>query len=200
MRFEDVKNRIENLHYFSKGWRGIIYRGCFEEKEVAIKVARSVEKEYSIKKEADILERLKGYKHFPQILLKGEDFFIYEFIEGKSIEELELTPEEKLKIYLQVLDMAYLLDRLKINRDEFARLDKNLLIGKDRTVYLLDFERGHMNVKKTHNFTQFLQFLRKEGILSYQQAIELGKAYRSDPEGIYRHVKDTLIQALSYSS
>ncbi|WP_333784340.1 hypothetical protein [Thermocrinis sp.] len=195
-----MKDRIENLQYFSKGWRGIIYRGRFEEKEVAVKVARSVEKEYSIRKEADILERLKGYKHFPQILLKGEDFFMYEFIEGKPIEELELTPEEKLKIYLQVLDVAFLLDSLEINRDEFARLDKNLLIGKDITVYLLDFERGHMNAKKTHNFTQFLQFLRKEGILSYQQAVELGKAYRSDPKGIYGHVKDILVRALSHSS
>ncbi|WP_448584178.1 hypothetical protein [Thermocrinis sp.] len=198
MRFEDVKDKIENLQYFSKGWRGIIYRGQFEGKDIGVKVARSVEKEYAIKKEADILERLKGYKHFPQILLKGTDFFMYEFIDGKPLGEFELKPEEKLKIYLQVLDIVFLLDKLKINRDELARLDKNLLIGKDGTVYLLDFDRGHMNVKKTHNFTQFLQFLRKEGILSHQQAIELGKNYRLDPEGTYNHVKDIITQALSY--
>jgi putative serine/threonine protein kinase len=55
---------------------------------------------------------------------------MYEFIDGVPIEKLSLSPEEKLSLYMQVLEIAYLLDSLRINRDEFARLDKNLLVRK----------------------------------------------------------------------
>jgi Predicted Ser/Thr protein kinase len=200
VRFEDIKDKIEGLTYIGKGWRGIIYKGFFEGKEVAVKVARSEEKEYAIRKEAKILERLKGYPYFPKILLSGEDFFMYEFINGVPIDELELSQEEKLKIYSQVLDIAFLLDSLKINRDEFSRLDKNLLIGQDGTVYLLDFDRGSLDVKKTHNFTQFLQFLKKEGIISDEQAISFGKLYKSNPEEAYKNVKSVLDSAIQTST
>ncbi|WP_448588371.1 hypothetical protein [Thermocrinis sp.] len=197
MKFEDFKSRIEGLRYLSKGWRGIIYKGFFEGKEVAIKVAKSAEKEYAIRKESDILEKLRDYEYFPKLLVKGEDFFIYEFIDGLPFDKLELSPEDRLRIYLRVLDIAFLLDKLRINRDELARLDKNLLVSKDGKVYLLDFDRGALNVKKPHNFTQFLQFLRKEGVIPYEQVVSLGKAYRSDPEDTYRHVKTLLESALS---
>jgi predicted Ser/Thr protein kinase len=59
MRFEELKPKIQGLTYLDEGWRGVVYRGFFEGKEVAIKVAKAQEKEYAIRKEARILERLK---------------------------------------------------------------------------------------------------------------------------------------------
>ena len=200
MKFEDVKDKIEGLTYLSKGWRGIVYRGFFEGKDVAIKVAKSPEKEYAIRKEAKILERLKDYPNFPKLLLKGEDFFIYEFIDGLPLDKLELNQEERIKIYCQVLDIAFLLDSLRINKDEFAKLDKHLLVGKDGTVYMIDFDRGALDVEKPHNFTQFLQFLRKEGIISHEQAVSFGKAYRLNSGDVREHVRAILRKALSSSA
>ena len=83
MRFEELKPKIQGLTYLDEGWRGIVYRGFFEGKEVAIKVAKAQEKEYAIRKEARILERLKDYPYFPKLILSGEDFIMYEFIEGE---------------------------------------------------------------------------------------------------------------------
>jgi len=200
MRFEELKPKIQDLTYLDEGWRGVVYRGFFEGKEVAIKVAKSQEKEYAIRKEARILERLKDYPYFPKLILRGEDFIMYDFIDGVPMEKLSLSPEERLSLYMQVLEIAYLLDSLRINRDEFARLDKNLLVGKDGRIYLLDFERGALDVKKPHNFTQFLQFLRKEGIISTTQALELGKEYKKEPERVKEKVHAILSSALSIAT
>ncbi len=200
MRFKEIRARIEGLTYLNEGWRGVVYRGFFEGKEVSIKVAKAQEKEYAIRKEARILERLKGYPYFPKLLLSGEDFFMYEFIEGMPIDKLSLTFGERLNLYKQVLEIAYLLDRLRINRDEFARLDKNLLVGKDGRLYLLDFERGALDVKKTHNFTQFLQFLRKEGLISMEQALEFGREYKQEPDMVKKKVHAVLSSALQVTT
>ncbi|ADC89007.1 conserved hypothetical protein [Thermocrinis albus DSM 14484] len=196
MRFKEFKKLLRDVQIFNKGWRGYIYTGFWEGRKVAVKVARSPEKEYAIKKEAEILTLLKGLKNFPQILYSGEDFFVYQFIEGLPLQQLSLSPEEKVRIYRKVLDLVVLLDKMRINRDELQRLDKNLLVGADGEVYLLDFERGQPNATKPHNFTQFLQFLRKEGILSQEEAVRIGKLYRTNPEEACNEVKSLLDGAL----
>ncbi len=191
MRFEDFKGEVENLEKLAEGWRGVVYRGRWRGEEVSIKVARSPEVEEAIRKEAEILERLKGLEMFPQILTKGEDFFAYRFIEGNLYGKLDLSPEEERRILRKVLEAAYLLDRMGIKRDEFARIDKNVLVGGRGEVYILDFERGGFK-RRPSNLTQFLQLLVRRGYLSLEEAKELGRRYTRDMEGVFREVLERL--------
>ncbi len=200
MRFEDIGARIDNLKLVGKGWRSVVYRGSYEEKDLAFKVALSKEHEYAIWKEGRILERLRGMKGFPQLVLCGEDFIAYEFIRGIPFEKANLTRRERLMVYLQTLDMAYTLDRMGINRDEFQRLDKNLIVGEDGDVYLIDFERGSLKAKKPHNLPQFLQALVREGLMTREEAIGFGKRYRESAQEVYLEVRAVLESALSSSS
>lgn len=195
MRFEAFKEQLEKIQPFSKGWRGLIYRGKWKGIDVAIKVAKGREKEYAIRKEGEILSILKGYKGFPQLLMMGEDFLVYEFIEGYPIEKLSLSKKEKSLVYLKVLDLIKLLDMLRINKEELNRLDKNTLVDKDLNVYLLDFERGSMEVKKRHNLSQFLQLLVREGYLSIEGAMDIGKRY-SRGQDVYKEV-ETIIRSFT---
>ncbi|MGK0689514.1 MAG: hypothetical protein ABWU22_02415, partial [Aquificaceae bacterium] len=147
MRFEEFKESLKDLQLFSKGWRGYIYRAKWKDTDVAIKVAKDSEREYAIRKEGEILKLLKGYRGFPQLLEAGEDFLVYEFIDGIPIEKASLTRSQKAFVYLRVLELIELLDRLGVNKEELHKLDKNTLIGKDLEVYLIDFERGSMQAK-----------------------------------------------------
>lgn len=187
MRFEDFKEEVEDLRKLSEGWRGIIYRGKWEGRDVSVKVAKSSDVVKAIQKEADILERLKGLEMFPQILTKGEDFFVYTFIEGEPYGRLKLCPEEERRVLRTVLRAAYELDKMGIKRDEFSSIDKNVLVGKDGKVYILDFERGGFKSRPS-NLTQFLQLLVRKGYLSIEEAKSLGRGYIRDMEGVFREV------------
>jgi len=191
MRFETFKKELESLEEVAKGWRGKVYKGYWRGKKVAVKVARSPDKEEAIRKEAEILERLKGLEGFPQILLKGEDFFVYEFIEGKPYGKLKLSKEEKKHLLKEVLEKAYLLDEMGINKDEFGDLRKNLLVDEKGRPWLIDFERGSFK-ENPSNVRQFLQLLRREGFLSQEEAVELGKAYKGDRKGTIEKIRAVL--------
>ena len=200
MKFEEIRKNIQELILIGEGWRGIVYRGKYQGLDLAFKVARSKEQEHAIRKEGKILERLLGIHGFPQIVLSGDDFIAYKFIEGKPFRKVELSKDEKLRVYLQVLRMAYMLDRMGINRDEFQNIEKNLVIGEDKTVYLLDFERGSLNAKKPHNLPQFMQLLVREGILERSRAIELGKVYKERMEEVFRELEALLEKLIFHTA
>ncbi len=191
VRFKDFIREVDHLEEIGRGWRGIVYKGRWRGKDVAIKVARRPEVEEAIRREASLLEALKGREGYPQILTKGEDFFAYEFIEGKRLKDLKLSRDEKRRVYLYLLEKAHELDLLGINRDEFGYVDKNVLIDEEGRIYIIDFDRGSFS-KKPSNLTQFLQILVREGFLSMEEAVELGKRYRKDMEGVFKEVKERL--------
>ncbi|RLJ70351.1 putative serine/threonine protein kinase [Hydrogenivirga caldilitoris] len=184
MKFEEFRRELKNLEKFAQGWRGVIYTGEWEGRRVSVKVAKSKDVLKAINKEAQILEKLKGIPGFPQILTKGEDFFVYEFIEGKPLGKVDLTPEQEKKVLRTLLTFAYMLDNLGINRDEFAQVYKNALLDNEGKVYLLDFERGKFS-KRPSNVPQFLQLLYRKGYLNIDEAVELGRRYMRDREGVF---------------
>lgn len=184
MKFEEFRRELKNLEKFAQGWRGVIYTGEWQGRRVSVKVAKSKDVLKAINKEAQILEKLKGIPGFPQILTKGEDFFVYEFIEGRPLGKVDLTPEQEKKVLRTLLTFAYMLDNLGINRDEFARVYKNALLDNEGKVYLLDFERGKFS-KRPSNVPQFLQLLYRKGYLNRDEAVELGRRYMRDREGVF---------------
>ena len=191
MRFEEFKKEVQNLSLYAEGWRGYIYVAFWQGKKVSVKVAKSELVVGAIQKEAKILENLRGLKGFPQILFSGEDFFIYSFIEGTPYRELHLGEKEDRRILKRVLELAFLLDKKGIKKEEFANIDKNVLVSDSGEVYMVDFERGSFSGRAS-NLTQLLQLLRRKGILTKEESIELGKRYREDMEGVFRQVRAKL--------
>ncbi len=185
MRFKEFSKELTELREIGKGWRGRVYRAEWKGQDIAIKVAKHKEVERAIRKEAEILSILRGMKEFPQLLLSGEDFLAYRFIEGVPLSRAGLSPDEELKVLKKVLEIAYKLDMMGINKDEFTRIDKNVLIDSLHRVYLIDFERGKFS-KRPSNLTQYMQFLVRKGVLPREEAIRLGKAYPRNKGEVFR--------------
>ena len=186
---KELSKKVDKLERFSQGWRGVIYVGEYKGLKVAVKLAKDEYRVRAINKEADILERLKGIDYFPQLLFRGHGYFAYKFIEGIPFRKYVKNVDRKEKIYLltEVLKAAFLLDRMGINRGEFSNIDKNVLVGEGMKVYILDFDRGSFK-ERSSNLPQFLQFLVRESIIELERAVELGKRYKNDKEGVYEEV------------
>jgi putative serine/threonine protein kinase len=133
-------------------------------------------------------------------IMKGEDFIVYEFIDGVPFEKAKLSRRERLAVYIQVLELIKVMDELGINKEELQCLDKNLMLADGKKVVLIDFERGSLCPKKKHNLSQFLQLLVKEGVMDKDKAVELGKRYTAGEEKVYEETRAILERAIQEAS
>ncbi|HID79272.1 MAG TPA: hypothetical protein EYH48_05560 [Aquifex aeolicus] len=187
MRFKELK-KIKRLEKFAEGYRGVIYIYTEGEKKYAVKVPSEDNLIKAFRKEAKILKFLneKGVSFVPKLTFVGEDFLVYEFIEGIPFKKVQNRIEENKKRYYlkKILLSAYILDCFGVFKDEFQRPFTNILVS-GKKVFLLDFERGLLN-KKWKNVPQYLQFLTAVGVIDRQTSIELGKSYKKNPKGVIR--------------
>ena len=189
--FSKLEIKLENPVKIGEGWRGEVYCGFLEGKKVAIKVAKRKEAEEAIRKEARILEFLKGLEGVPKLVYKGKDFFIYEFVEGMPFGKVDWTREELKKIFLKLVDICYKLDKMGVSQGEMHNIEKNVVVNKKDMgieVHILDFDRGCFS-KKPRNIPQLLQVLRRYSFISTGEAIEKGKSYIKNPEKVISDLK-----------
>jgi release factor glutamine methyltransferase len=185
------KNKITDIQYLTSGKRGIVFTGQKGTQKVAMKVINPKSEAINrTETELNFLKRLERYKIAPKVLLAGKNFFVMEFIEGKLI--LQFIKESKKKAIQatlkKILQMMYLLDTLKINKEEMTRPIKHLIITSD-TITLLDWERANMT-QNPKNLTQFCQFLtstrvscmlnKKNIQLSKGKMVKLTQIYKKD--------------------
>ncbi len=183
MRFDDIKDKIKNLKLIGKGWRGKVYRGIYKGKDLAFKVASDPQFIPNIQKEGKILKIVNKEGIGGKLFLIGDDFIAYDFIEGKPLNEVINEKNGKILIS-KLLKQARKLDELGINKEEFHRPYKNVLVDKDLNVYLIDFERSKMG-KNIQNVNQFLQYILNEGYrylppFDKNELIELAKEYKKN--------------------
>ena len=183
MRFDDIKDKIENLKLIGKGWRGRVYRGVYKGEDLAFKVASDPHFIPNIQKEGKILKIVNKEGIGGKLFLIGEDFIAYRFIEGKPLKEVINEKNGKI-IISKLLKKARKLDELGINKEEFHRPYKNVLVDQNLNVYLIDFERSKMG-KNIQNVNQLLQFILNEGYrylppFDKDKLIELARDYKKN--------------------
>ncbi|WP_457626175.1 serine/threonine protein kinase [Persephonella sp.] len=183
MKFDDIKHKIQELEIVGKGWRGVVYKGIYNGKKLAFKVASKKEFIPNIKKEGKILKAVNKKGIGGKLILEGDDFIAYEFIEADPL--IKVINRENGKIIIsQLLKQARTLDKLGINKEEFHRPYKNVLIDKNLKVYLIDFERARQG-KNIQNVNQLIQFIITKGHeylpeFDKEKLIELAKIYKKE--------------------
>ncbi len=186
--------KINNLEFFDKGKRALIYTGTHKRKKVGIKIKNPSSKAISrIENEGNFLKKLNKYNIGPKLILAKKDYIIYEFIEGEKYYSLlpNLNQRERINLSLQILDKCRIMDKLKINKLEFTRPVKHFFV-KNKKVKMIDFERCY-ETKKPKNLTQFCNFMmsnEKWFNLDNKILIKLLKDYKEkQTETKYRKIR-----------
>jgi len=182
------KRRIKNIIRFTRGKRGIIFIGNFKNKKISIKFQRKdIAAKGAINNEIKFLKILNKYKIGPKLLFYGNDYFASNFVDGILIDEfLKKEDKEKTKrILKKIFNQCFLLDKLKINKEELHNPYKHIIVTRRFNPVLIDFERAR-RMADTKNVTQFCQYiisraelLNKKGFkIDKEKIIELAKIYK----------------------
>jgi release factor glutamine methyltransferase len=155
------KKNIKNINYFTKGKRGFIFIGNYKNKKIAIKI-KNPESEaiLRINNEIKFLKILNKKNIGPKLLLSNKGYLIYEFVDGNYIVDyLKDNGKERIKRALKnIFEQLFIIDKLKINKEEMSHPPKHVIIDKKNKPILIDFERCH-KTEKPSNTTQFCSFL-----------------------------------------
>ncbi|RLE38142.1 hypothetical protein DRJ17_04825 [Candidatus Woesearchaeota archaeon] len=188
---KEVVNNVSKIEPFMKGKRGLIYIGKYRKKKVAIKVPNpKSEARGNLRNEGEKIAFLNRYKIGPKLLFYGENFLVYEFVPGEFIIDFVKNASRFAirSVLMNVLSQCYLMDRLKLNKEEMHRPVKHIIVGKRLKVTMIDFERCKQT-KKPHNVTQFCQFLTSSNFaaLLKEKGFEIYKDKMLNAARIYKH-------------
>jgi len=184
------KNGLKNIKKFAIGHRGLLYKASLKKKIVVIKTKKpESEAKGRIANETKWIKILNKHKVGPKLLFSGNGYFAYEFVKGDFIIDFikKNNKEDIIKIIKNVFNQIYIMDKLKVDKEEMHRPLKHIII--DKKPVLIDFERCKIT-KKPKNVTQFCQFLmsgstelllrQKRINLNKDKIINLAKTYKKE--------------------
>ncbi len=179
IRKELEEKGIHSFKKYAQGHRGKIYTGLLGGKKVAVKIQRSdKEAQGTVGQEANVLQELNKEGIGPKLILSGKDYFVSEFVEGKVIldylSDEGLSREKVVNILKDLCEQMYKLDKLNYNKEEMHRPLKHVIIDEKDHAVLIDFERCRKR-EKTHNVTQFTQFLLSGHMQPYRERFNIAK-------------------------
>ena len=176
------------MKFLSKGKRGIVYLTEYKGVPAVIKEKRKESAAInSIANESKWLKVLNKHKIGPRFCSFENGQLMMEYIEGKLFTDwLKEQKESSIikKVVIDILKQCYTMDRLNIEKKEMHKPVKHIIIRNNKPV-LIDFERCRKTLKPS-NVTQFCQYLKKLGLIDFNEG--LLQAYRRsiDPGSLHQ--------------
>lgn len=184
------KKGLINIKKFARGHRGLLYKANLKKKKIVIKTKNpKSEAKGRIANEVKWIKILNKRNIGPKLLFSGKGYFAYEFIKGDFILNFieKNKKQEVIKTIKNIFNQLYILDKLKVDKEEMHHPLKHVII--DKKPVLIDFERCK-KIKKPKNVTQFCQFLmsgstemllrQKDIKLNKDKIINLAKTYKRE--------------------
>jgi len=172
---------VTNIEYYAKGARGLVYTGMFKGKKVAIKIKNPESTAVArIENEMKHLENLNKKGIGPKLFLKGKDYFVYEFQEGPFMVHWmkKATKKQQVKVLKNLLKQCFVMDLMKVNKEEMLRPLKNVIITKFNIPVLIDFERCNFS-QNPKNVSQLVEYVMRKDLVS-AKVIPLIKKYKKN--------------------
>ena len=179
--------------YFSHGKRSVIYLFKKGTKSYVIKTKKQgIGAEDPISNESKFLKLLNKYKIGPKYLTSGKNYVVYGFIKGEFFIDWIKTNKEKdvKKIIKNILLQCRIMDKLKINKKEFHKPIKHIIISKNNPV-MIDFERCYYT-ENPKNVTQFCQFLLLINKIKPESIKVLKKYKENESEENFKKILDLI--------
>jgi len=190
------RKNVFGINYLTHGKRGNIFIGQQDKStlvkthfakseivKVAIKVKRAESKAINrMSNEVNWLKLLNKKNIGPKLLFYGEDYFVYEYVEGSFILDWVKGKSRKKVVFvlINVLNQCFIMDKMGVSKEEMHHPFKHVLVDKFSVPILIDFERCS-RTEKPKNVTQFIEFISR-GDLGFDIEIlrSLAKKYKKD--------------------
>jgi|SRR3989344_5554880 len=196
------KRGIEQISYFAKGKRGVIYQGSldrgkfikshFAQKNI-IQVAIKVELEESeaiarIAHEAKWLQVMNQNGMGPKYLFHTPHYVAYEFVEGVEIIDWikKASKTEIIAILNKILRQCLIMDQLNISKEEMHHPVKHIIVDKFNQPVMIDFERCN-DTDTPKNVTQFIEFICRMGSELSEKGLVVDLSALRDLAKEYKH-------------
>jgi release factor glutamine methyltransferase len=183
---------ISDVKKIAKGHRGLIYTGKLKGRKIVVKKKRPESKAVGrIQNEASWLKKLNKKKIGPKFRFLDKDYFVYDYVSGQFLPDfLEKASKKNIvRVLASVMKQCFVLDKLKVNKEEMHRPLKHVLVDNKLKVVMLDFERTH-ETDKPKNLSQFLEFLKRDYVMKLlrkkgfkynrKQLLNLSRQYKED--------------------
>jgi HemK-related putative methylase len=149
---------VENISYFTKGKRSMIYGGTYNGESVICKTSGT----HFTEKENIFLQKLQSYSFVPKLFYFDSSIQVMGKCKGDTIRNFLDTSskEDTLKVLQSCLDICYELDTLGFQKFELTNPYKHIFVDNNLDVKFIDFERT-IHSQSPKNVGQFLQYIRR---------------------------------------
>ncbi len=141
------KREIKKFHVLGVGFRGIVFKGLWNDVEVAVKIPRA-DRSINLEKEGMILKIIEGLKVAPKPFYWSKNVLIMELLLGEDI----VKAVERNPIYAcKALCAARKLDKMGVDHGELVRPEEHVVVVNNE-VKFLDFGSASLR-RKVSNVT-----------------------------------------------
>ena len=176
--FLQTIEKIENINYIKKiqvnelklmnkigeGGQAKVYMGMYENNKVAVKLMKNID--YKCFAHELVILAFLNHVNIPKfygiVREKNLISLVFEFIEGKTLDQYKVTDFTKEQKYHMIYELASSLEY--IHSQKFIHRDlkpENIMLGKDGHIYLIDFSIAKVLTNSEFTLT------RTKGTLNY---------------------------------
>ena len=152
---------VEGIEILGKGCVGLVTRALFEGKTAALKIRRSDADRPSMHEEARLLRSANSVNVGPRLIAATKNFLVMELFSGLPLFRWASAGPKSDKsvetVLSRLLDSCFKLDGIGLDHGELSRAPKNVLVGPNAGVCIVDFESASM-VRRVANVTSLLQY------------------------------------------
>ena len=191
-KVESLNEKISSINYLTSGKRGIIYKGIYDNKNIALKIKNPSSTAIArIFIEGENLKKINLHGIGPRHIKSDDKYLIYEYVEGVLFPQFVRfsTKNKIIEVIKNVFNQLYILDKDNIQKEEMTNPYKHIVVQKDLTPVLLDFERASKRIKP-NNVNQFCQYIissimtimlnEKKIQIEKEKILVLAKKYKKD--------------------
>ncbi len=156
---------LNGVYVVGKGTNSVVFkcRPAVGSVQLACKIRRADASRTSLAREGQFLYLANSVGVGPKLYTYSKDVVVYRYVEGVFLEEWwrGAVVEAKRSVVEQLLTEAFSLDKAGVSHGELARLEKNVIVEKDRAV-IIDFESA--TLRGGNNVTQLANGLMRLGL------------------------------------
>ena len=154
-------SKLEGIDILGKGCVGLVTQAVLEGKFVALKVRRSDADRPSMDEEARLLRFANSVDVGPRLIAASKNFLVMELFPGLPLFKWAAagwnSNRSVKKLLSRLLNACFKLDSIGLDHGELSHAPKNVLVGPNARVCIVDFESASM-VRRVANVTSLLQY------------------------------------------